>query len=151
MLGTHLLKWTDPTDGEDPVLWTVSGSEAHGQPSILALFSQREEAESYAESKEAWEHFEKWDLYVNPLVLNRRERWRQDQLWVVGFEDSKRKGNFPEVFVWAVFAFRDDAARYHEHCATSVGRGGVIYKLGLTLWHGSETLKPWSATVKREE
>ncbi len=150
MLGTHLLKWADPTDGEDPVLWMVSGTEAHGQPSILALFSNREAAENYAENKEPWEHLEKWDLYVSPLVLNRRERWRRDQLWVVGFEDTGHKGNFPEVFVWAVFAFRDDAAYYHECCAKGVGHSGAIYKLGLSLWHGLETLKAGSATVKRE-
>ncbi len=148
MLGTRTLKWADPTDGEDPVLWMVNGVVGE----TLALFSTREGAENYAESKEAWEHMGKWDLGVSPLVLNRRECWCQDQLWVVGFEDEDaREGSFPEVFVWAVFAYRDDAEYYHEHCAKGVGHSGVIYKLGLTLWHGSKTLNPWSATVKRGE
>ncbi len=131
MLGTYRLKWA--TMADDPVLWMVNSGMAAGEPTLFALFNRKDEAEAFIECEDL-------DAGVEPLVLNRRERWLEDQLWVVAVADPKSPDFRTEGYLWAVFAYRAHAQRYAERTKdrVSVGADILIYKLGLTLWKTSE-------------
>ena len=125
MLGTHSLQWCPSSDGV-PVLWSVVHVAGNrGEPRMWALFGDEIEARVFLGLKG------KEELTIEPLVLNRDERWHEDQLWVVTVLDSEA----PDVWVWAVFAYRDDAEWYAERVTERVtdDNGVAIYKLGLSL------------------